>query len=143
MSSVLLLSCYELGHQPVGLAWPLAVLAEAGIAATAVDLSVTPFPQSAAREAAFVGISVPMHTALRLGVQAARRVRQANPNAHICFFGLYAWLNRAYLLAEIADSVLAGEIEKPLVTWITAVLRGETETAVPGVTTRHHTTPPY
>ncbi len=122
----LLLSCYELGHQPLSLAWPLAFLDEAGLAATAVDLSISPFPKSEAKRAKFVCIAAPMHTALRLGVEAARRVREINPNAHICFYGLYAWLNRDYLLSEgLADSLLAGEVERPLLAQIQAVLSGE------------------
>ncbi|MFQ5437193.1 MAG: radical SAM protein, partial [Anaerolineae bacterium] len=129
--SILLLSCYELGHQPLSLAWPLAFLEEAGLAATAVDLSLSPFPETEAENAAFVGIAVPMHTALRLGVAAARRVRAANPAAHICFYGLYAWLNRNYLLGEgLADSVLAGEVEPSLTAQVQAVLAGEQVTAV-------------
>jgi radical SAM superfamily enzyme YgiQ (UPF0313 family) len=117
-TDVLLLACYELGHQPLSLAWPAAVLRRAGVPVTAVDLAVDPFPRAAAAQAHFVGISVPMHTALRLGVRAAQDVRALNPDAHICFYGLYAWLNAGYLLATWADSVLAGEIEEALVGWV-------------------------
>ena len=46
------------------------------------------------RDAAFVAIAVPMHTALRLGAEVGARVRALNPRAHLCFFGLYAPLNR-------------------------------------------------
>jgi radical SAM superfamily enzyme YgiQ (UPF0313 family) len=121
---VLLLSCYELGHQPLSLAWPLAFLAREGIEARAVDLSVSPFPEDDAAGARFVAIAVPMHTALRLGVKAAERVRRANPQAHICFHGLYAWLNAEYLLAGLADSVLAGESEQQLAELAKHVLHG-------------------
>ena len=115
---VLLLACYELGHQPLSLAWPAAVLRRSGVAVTAVDLAVDPFPRAAAARVRFVGISVPMHTALRLGVRAAADVRTLNPDAHICFYGLYAWLNADYLLATCADSVLAGEVEEELAAWV-------------------------
>ena len=118
--TILLLSCYELGHQPLSLAWPLAALEAAGLAAgrevAAVDLAIDPFPAEPARTARLVAIAAPMHTALRIGVDAAQRVRQINPGAHICFYGLYAWLNRDYLLrAGLADSLLAGEYEDALV----------------------------
>ena len=115
--SVLLLACYELGHQPLSLAWPLAFLAEAGVDAVAQDLSLETRDSHLVAQAGFVGIAAPMHTALRLGVETARQVRKINPAAHICFYGLYAWMNRAYLLggtedaAAVADSVLAGETE--------------------------------
>ena len=115
---VLLLACYELGHQPLSLAWPAAVLRRAGVGVTAVDLAVDSFPRDAAARARFVAISVPMHTALRLGVRAAQDVRTLNPDAHICFYGLYAWLNADYLLATVADSVLAGEVEEELAAWV-------------------------
>ncbi len=112
---ILLLACYELGHQPFSLASPLAALAEANVPASAVDLAISPFPTDEAAEADFVGIAVPMHTALRLGVDAAKRVRQLNPDATICFYGLYAWLNAEHLFAQGADFVIAGEVETPLV----------------------------
>ena len=112
---ILLLACYELGHQPLSLAWPLAFLRAAGYSATALDLSIESLSDEAAREADFVGIAAPMHTALRLGVQAARRIRALNPQAHICFYGLYAHLNADYLLATVADTVIAGETESALV----------------------------
>jgi len=119
---VLLLACYELGHQPLSLAWPAAVLQRAGIPATVVDLAVDPLPREIAASARFIGISVPMHTALRLGVRAAAEVRALNSQAHICFYGLYAWLNADYLLAGVADSVLAGELEDVLVERVAGVL---------------------
>ena len=112
--SILLVSCYELGHQPAGLAMPLAFLQRAGFAAETMDVSVEGFDAEMARRAGFVGISVPMHTALRLGVQVARTIRKLNPQCHICFFGLYASLNGDYLLQDIADSVIGGEYEQRL-----------------------------
>lgn len=116
----LLIACYELGHQPLSLAWPLAFLEQAGITAQTLDLAIQPLDEQLVTQASFVGLSVPMHTALRIGVEAARRVRTINPKAHICFFGLYAWLNEEYLLQEVADTVLAGEYEESLVQLIQA-----------------------
>src|SRR6202011_4222379 len=65
--------------------------------------------------ARFVGISVPMHTALRLGVRVMERVRNINPSAIICCYGLYAALNADYLLEHGADFCIGGECETPLV----------------------------
>ena len=134
--SRLLIACYELGHQPLSLAWPLAVLRQAGLPAASLDLAVQPFDDDLARAARFVGISVPMHTALRLGVEAARRVRAVNPTAHICFYGLYAWLNADYLLQTAADSVLAGESEPLLLALVQAQEQGAPAESVAGVATR-------
>ncbi|HNB50700.1 MAG TPA: CUAEP/CCAEP-tail radical SAM protein, partial [Anaerolineales bacterium] len=123
MPTILLLSLYELGHQPHGLASPLAHLAQAGLPAHAVDLAVEPFPTEIAARADFVGISVPMHTALRLGVSAARRIRALNPRAKICFYGLYAALNEPYLRETgLADHILAGEFETQLLNWLQSQL---------------------
>ena len=79
----MLLACYELGHQPLSLAWPLAVLSPAGFPTTARDLSVTALDPAEVAQASLVAIAVPMHTALRLGVAAAQQVRAINPQATI------------------------------------------------------------
>ena len=90
---ILLVACYELGHQPLAVAWPAAALERAGYAPSVLDVSVDGFDGSLARRARVVAISVPMHTALRLGVKVAERVRQENPACHVAFYGLYATLN--------------------------------------------------
>ncbi|MBX3001506.1 MAG: radical SAM protein [Caldilineaceae bacterium] len=138
MPSILLLSCYELGHQPLSLAWPLAMLRAEGMDVAAVDLAVDAFPEALAEKADLVGIAVPMLTALRIGVDAARRVRTLNPGAHICFYGLYAWMNADYLLRgddPVADSVLAGEAELALTALARTLRHGGDPSTVPGVTT--------
>ena len=38
--AILLISCYELGHQPLGAALPLAFLDRAGFAPAAMDIAV-------------------------------------------------------------------------------------------------------
>ena len=132
-ADVVLISCYELGHQPFNLASPLALLAQRDIEATVVDLAVHDISEKAAEVigARFVGISVPMHTALRLGEVAARRVRSMNPEVHICFYGYYAELNAVYLLNGIADTTIAGEYEPALLTLVEAVLCGSFDPADP------------
>jgi radical SAM superfamily enzyme YgiQ (UPF0313 family) len=129
---VLLISCYELGHQPFGIAMPLAFLKRAGYNAEAIDLSVQSFDYEKASRARFAGISVPMHTALRLGVRVAEQIRAVNPDCHICFYGLYAILNSDYLLSSVADSVIGGEFEQELA----AKIAGETGGGVRGETAR-------
>src|SRR2546427_369587 len=112
--AILLISCYELGHQPLSLAFPLALLKEAGYRPAALDLSVERLDPEAVARARFVGIAVPMHTALRLGLKAAARVRALNPDCHLGLYGLYAALNADTLLACGADSIIGGECEEPL-----------------------------
>jgi radical SAM superfamily enzyme YgiQ (UPF0313 family) len=129
---VLLVACYELGHQPLSVAWPSAFLEREGYAPEVMDVAVEPFDAARAAQARLVAISVPMHTALRLGVMIAARVRAVNPRAHICFYGLYAGLNAAHLLAHVADSVIAGEIE-PVLVALAAALAGGDVRRVPGL----------
>jgi radical SAM superfamily enzyme YgiQ (UPF0313 family) len=112
---VLLLSTYELGHQPLGLARPAAHLQAAGHDVACTDLAVEHLDERAVREADLVGISIPMHTATRLGARLSERVHALNPSAHRCFYGLYASLNAEALLGRCADSVIGGEYETPLV----------------------------
>ncbi len=119
--AILLISCYELGHQPLGLAQPLGFLKQAGYSPGGLDIAVEEFDPERVRGARFIGISVPMHTALRLGLLLAELIRRTHPSCHICFYGLYASINAEYLLRTVADSVVGGEYEVPLVALVRAV----------------------
>ena len=112
---VLLVSIYEMGRQPFSLASPVAWLRREGCEVRCVDLAVERADRIGAAPADLVAIHLPMHTATRLAIQAAPWIREAQPNAHLCFFGLYAPLN-AGLLEEIgARTILGGEFEQGLV----------------------------
>src|SRR5262245_49459480 len=119
--AVLLISCYELGHQPLCTALSLGFLQRAGFAPDALDIAVEKFDTDRIEQARFIGISVPMHTALRLGVRVAERVREINPTAVVCFYGLYAALNADYLLEHGGDYCIGGEVEEPLVALVEAL----------------------
>jgi radical SAM superfamily enzyme YgiQ (UPF0313 family) len=123
---ILLVACYELGHQPLAVAWPLAFLEREGYRPAVMDLSVEPFDEAKAARARMVAISVPMHTALRLGVLAGERVRRVNPQCHVAYFGLYASLNADHVFAHGADSVIGGEAEASLVDLARSLEAGET-----------------
>jgi radical SAM superfamily enzyme YgiQ (UPF0313 family) len=123
--SILLVSCYELGHQPAGITMPMGFLMRDGFEAVSLDLSIEGFHPEKAERARFIGISVPMHTALRLGVRLAEEVRKINSDCHICFYGLYAHLNSEYLLDTVADSIISGEFEQSLLSIIKAIDAGE------------------
>ena len=143
--AILLISCYELGHQPIGIAQPLGFLGQAGYAPAGLDIAVEEFDAEPVRQARFVGISVPMHTALRLGVRVAEEIRTINPECHICFYGLYASLNAEYLLDHVADSVVGGEYEIPLVNLMGALERrsGHEIPDIEGVSRRGRIVGPY
>lgn len=123
---ILLISCYELGHQPFSLASPAARLKSDGYDVSVVDAAIEPIPEDIVRRAGFIGISVPMHTAMRVGMDLSRRIRKLNPGAHLCFYGLYATLNAGYLLSHGADSVIGGEFEQPLCDLVDRLCRGGT-----------------
>jgi radical SAM superfamily enzyme YgiQ (UPF0313 family) len=123
---VLLVSCYELGRQPFNIASPWAQLEAAGFEVAGVDTAVEELAGAPVEQAELVAISVPMHTALRLGVAVAREVRRRAPRAHLCFFGLYASLNAELLLATEGDSVIGGEFEVALVALAESLARGGT-----------------
>jgi hypothetical protein len=120
-----LIATYELGHQPFNVASAAAWLGEAGHAVTCQDLSRAPLQLAEAAAADLVCFHLPMHTATRLALRAAQRVRAASPVLPLCFFGLYAPLN-APLLEGIGGSVtcLGGEFEAGLAALVTAVAAG-------------------
>jgi radical SAM superfamily enzyme YgiQ (UPF0313 family) len=122
---ILLVSTYELGHAPHGVALPAAFLERAGYRPAALDLAVERLDPERVRAARLVAISVPMHTALRLGLAAAERIRAANPSALLCFHGLYAPLNAGLLARAGACAVLGAECEEELVALAGAAERGE------------------
>ncbi len=123
--TVLLISCYELGHRPAGLTRPLRALEAAGFAPDVIDIAVEPLDVEKVARARFIGISVPMHTALRLGVHLLHRIRETNPDVSICMYGLYATLNAEYLLSQGVDFCLGSEASTQLVELVESFVKEE------------------
>jgi len=111
---IVLISTYEMGRQPFGLASPAAWLRADGHQVTCVDLACSPLPRTSVAEADLVAFYLPMHTATRLAVKAFERVKEVNPRAHLCCFGLYAPMNEPYLRELGARTILGGEFEQGL-----------------------------
>lgn len=111
----LLLSTYDLGRQPYGLASPAAWLREAGHEVRVIDLALDPLDDDAVRAAGVIAFHLAMHTATRLAARVLPRVRELNPSARIVCYGLYARHNAAYLRSLGVDDVLGGEFEEDLV----------------------------
>jgi radical SAM superfamily enzyme YgiQ (UPF0313 family) len=111
---VVLISTYELGRQPFGLASPAAWLSQAEVEVTCLDLAVQRLDEEAIRAADLVAFYLPMHTATRLVVPLIERVRRLNGGAHLACYGLYAPMNEIYLRGLGVDTILGGEYESGL-----------------------------
>jgi len=111
----LLISTYEMGRQPFGVASAAAWLRAAGWEVDCVDVAKEKLTRERVAWADLVGFHLPMHTATRLAAPILAAARQANPSARICAFGLYAPLNAEWLQSLGADAVFGGEFEEELV----------------------------
>jgi radical SAM superfamily enzyme YgiQ (UPF0313 family) len=114
---IVLVSTYELGRQPFGLASPAAWLRREGHSVTCADLSRAPLPVGAVEAAELIAFFLPMHTATRLFLRVAPRIRALNPSAAWCGYGLYAPLNEAALRQAGVSAIFGGEFEQGLVDW--------------------------
>ncbi len=114
MARVVLISTYEMGRQPFGLASPAAWLRRGGSEVACLDLSREPLRETVVRRADWIAMHVPMHTATRLAARLVPRLKRLNPGAKLCFYGLYAPVNEEYLRALGADAILGGEFEDGL-----------------------------
>jgi radical SAM superfamily enzyme YgiQ (UPF0313 family) len=110
----LLISTYELGRQPFGLASPAAWLRSAGWDVTCVDVSRDRLRREAIERADVIGIHLPMHTATRLAGPVISAIKPINPSAKLCAYGLYAPLNAEWLRSLGVDAVFGGEFEEEL-----------------------------
>lgn len=121
---VLLVSTYELGHQPLHVASPAAALLHAGHSVRCLDLSVQPWSDEDFEWAEAVAFSVPMHTAMRLAVRAARRLKRSWPHLPVCLYGLYAAMDHDRTVGGLAEHVIAGEYESGLLNWLDDLSQG-------------------
>jgi radical SAM superfamily enzyme YgiQ (UPF0313 family) len=110
----LLLSTYEMGRQPFGIASAAAWIRAAGWDVTCVDVAKEELQEGRLVSADLIGFHLPMHTATRLAAPIIATARRVNPAARICVFGLYAPLNAEWLRSLGADAVFGGEFEEDL-----------------------------
>src|SRR5258708_24079961 len=116
MRSVLV-STYEMGRQPFGLASAAAWLRAAGWEVTCVDAAKQKLEERHLASADLVGFHLPMHTATRLAAPIIAAARRLNPAARLCAFGLYGPLNAGWLRSIGVDAVFGGEFEEELAEW--------------------------
>jgi radical SAM superfamily enzyme YgiQ (UPF0313 family) len=113
--TILLISTYELGRQPFGLASPAAWLERDGHKAVCVDFAVEPLSDEQIRVADAAAFFLPMHTATRLALPAIERVKRVNPCARLACYGLYASINQEMLRRLGVEAIIGGEFEAGLV----------------------------
>ena len=117
MVNVLVVSTYELGHQPLSAATTTASLLAAGHQVRCVDMAVDTLSAEAVDWAERVALSVPMHTAMRLALRVAEIVRARRPGLPLCFFGLYAGMAGDLTVTSPTDATIAGEFEPGVAAW--------------------------
>jgi radical SAM superfamily enzyme YgiQ (UPF0313 family) len=119
----LLISTYEMGRQPFGLASPAAWLSGAGWEVVCVDVSKDRLRDADVASADVIGFHLPMHTATRLAAPVIAKSRELNPSARLCAYGLYAPLNESWLRSLGVDAVFGGEFEEELTRWANLTAR--------------------
>ena len=104
----LLISTYELGRQPFGLASPAAWLRRDGWDVQSVDAAKDRLQEASLTAADLIGVHLPMHTATRLAAPVIANVRRVGPSACVCAYGVYAPPNAGWLRSLGVDEVLGG-----------------------------------
>lgn len=112
---VLLVSTYDMGRQPFGLASPAAWLRRAGVTVETLDCALEPFAMRRVAEADVVAFHLPMHMATRMAVPRIQSARRWNPAARVVCYGLYAPVNAAMLRGLGVSEIIGGEFEQALV----------------------------
>ena len=127
---VLLISTYELGRPPFGLASPAAWLRDAGVDVTCVDLAKRRLTADDLEDVGLAAFHLPMHTATRLAGPVIERVHVMAPEARLCAYGLYAPLNAAWLRGLGVRDILGAESEEQLTRLARRLASGEVPDAV-------------
>ena len=114
---VLLVSTYELGHQPLSVAGAAGALRAAGHEVRCADIAAKPIDPADVDWAQRAALSVPMYTAMRLALEVARVIRRHKPAIPLCYFGLYAAAAGDLPSESPSDAAIAGEYEAGLASW--------------------------
>jgi radical SAM superfamily enzyme YgiQ (UPF0313 family) len=132
---VILLSTYDLGRQPFGLASPAAWLRRAGLAVVCADLARERITDEVLASADVVAVHLPMHTATRLALPVISRIHERFPAIRLVAYGLYALPNAGALRASGVETVLGPEYEEALVKTVLEgrSTAGEAAASDPGV----------
>ena len=120
---VALISTYETGFQPLIISTAAAAFLRNDINPAVYDLYLGKSDRNGIMDHEFYGIGLTLFDSLQGSVSIAAEIRAENPDAHICFYGPYAELNKERLL-RYGNSCILGDWERPLVRLSQAVLSG-------------------
>ena len=109
---VLLVSTYELGHQPLHLAAPAGAIRAAGHEVRCVDLAVDDWDPAMVDGVDAMAVSLYMHTSLRLALPVIASAAARRPDLPIARYGLYAGV------AAGDATAFPGEYLAPLLDWL-------------------------
>ncbi len=112
--NVVLVSTYDLGHQPYSIALACALVGRMGAKVHCNDLAVDELASEEILNADLVALHLPMHTATRLAVEVLPRIRELNQRATIVCYGNYAVMNERLLISAGVNVVLGVEAETAL-----------------------------
>src|SRR5260370_41188886 len=104
--NIVLISTYELGRQRFGMASHAAWLRKRGHNVVALDLARQSLDEAAIGDAELIAVYLPMHTATRLAAQLIPLLRNQNPGAHLCCYGLDTPMIADYLRGLGASTIL-------------------------------------
>src|SRR5579859_808810 len=130
--SVTLISCYEGGMQPLGVAAASAHLLAAGIETSTIDASLERLPK-ASINAGLLAFSVPLFDSLKPTLELVRDVRTDGYEGLVVLYGNYAMLNQERLLGRYADAIILGDSEMSLVEIARRVASNEAIAGIPNV----------
>ncbi len=116
---VLVVSTYELGHQPLSVATTTAALVAGGHQVRCADLAVATLSADDVDWAEGVALADCRCTRpVRLALPGSRhRAGPAPRPGPVLLFGLYAGMARGLTLSSPADAIVAGEFEPGVVAW--------------------------
>src|SRR2546429_8989555 len=105
----LLISTYEMGRQPFGLASPAAWLRAGGWDVVCVDVSKERLRDAGGKSADVIAFHLPMHTATRLAAPVISKGRALKRAGRFCPYGLYSPLNGRWVRPAGGGAVFGGE----------------------------------
>jgi radical SAM superfamily enzyme YgiQ (UPF0313 family) len=122
--NVVLISTYDLGHQPFSIAVAAALVGDAGASVCCNDLAVDDLACEDIINADLIALHLPMHTATRLALRVLPRIMELNSAAAKVCYGNYAVMNEAHLRSAGVNFICGGEGEARLAEICTSLMAG-------------------